>query len=189
MSDLEKEKTIPQKKKFSEKIKDYFLPKGIQVDRLRYRPNKACYNIGLLSCFFLCLAFACQYSGTGISDQEITLLGRTTKAGPRTGIDIVVNILLLLFRLTCGITRKNYSKSGSIGAIIRGVINIIRSFFFPLSLLQAKIRGSGLYTCVLAFYVVAGALLILAGLLTFFRGATLRAYLKTVKPIENEKGN
>lgn len=177
------------KKTFSQKIKDYFLPKGIQVDRLRYRPNKACYNFGLLACLFLCLAFACQYSGTGISDSPIILLGKEVKAGPLTGIDIVINILLLLFRLTSSITRKNYSKSGSIGAIIRGVINIARSSFFPLALLSGKVRGATLYTCILCFYVIAGVLLILAGLLTFFRGSTLRAYLKTVKPIENEKGN
>lgn len=177
------------KKSFRQKVKDYFLPKGIQLDRLRYRPNKICYNFGLLACIFLCLAFAFSYSGTAINENRITFFGKQRKSGAITGIDVLINILLLLFRLTSSIQRKNYSKSGSFLALGRGIFNIVRVFFFPLSLLQAGIRSGTAYTCVRSFYIIAGAFLILAGLLTFFRGKSLRAYLKTVKPIENEKGN
>ena len=177
------------KKSFKDRIKDYFLPKGIQLDRLRYRPNKICYNFGFLACAFLCLGFAVSYSGTSINETAITLFGKERTSGAITGIDVLINILLLLFRLTSSIQRKNYSKSGSILAILRGIFNIVRVFFFPLSLLKAGIRSGSIYSCVRSFYICSGAFLILAGLLTFFRGKSLRAYLKTVKPIENEKGN
>ena len=61
------------KKSFRQKVKDYFLPKGIQLDRLRYRPNKICYNFGFLACIFLCLAFDFSYSGTVINDNKTVI--------------------------------------------------------------------------------------------------------------------
>ncbi len=178
-----------EKRSLKGKIVSFFLPKGIEVDRLRYRPNKFGYSFAFLGCLLLCLGFAIAYSGTGINDDPILLFGKETTSGRWTGIDVLINILLLLFRLTSALRRKNYSLKGSFMAFVRGIRNILRVFFFPLSLLKAGIRSKGIYAGVRICYVLCGCFLLLSSLLTFFKGSTLHKYLKTVKPIENEKGD
>ena len=175
-------------------IRNYFNPKGTQLEMLRYRPNKGSYVFGLLALVFLALAFCIFYSSTGLpSDTTNFNLFGSHNPGPWYGIDIVINILMMLFMLFASIEMKSYSLELGYVSLVIGAFQVIRPFLLPLSLAnsatvnQKAAMKPVIFTLVLTFYIVSGACSILAGFLSIYRGTALRRYLKTVKPIENEK--
>ena len=81
-----------------ERVVSFFDPKGIEIEMLRYRPNKASYKMTLFGIIAFALAFAIHYSGTSISGSggSFSFLG-STNLGFWNFFDILLNILLLLF--------------------------------------------------------------------------------------------
>ena len=170
------------------RISDYFFPKGIQLDMLRYRPNKYSYVLGLLAAVLLAIGFCIFYSGTEISTTKkaFSFLG-SDNPGPWQGLDIVINILCMLFLFLCAVRMESYSKSLGIVSIAIGVFSLVRAYLLPLALLVQGSMSSGVFTWIVIFYSFSGFFSVLAGFLSIYRGRALRRYLKTVKPIENEK--
>ncbi len=154
---------------------------------LRYRPNKLAYMLGLGAAVLLAVGFCCFYSGTELDKiSDFNLLGITTP-GPILGIDIVINILMMLFMLFSAMEMKNYSlKLGYVSMGI-GAFQIVRIFLLPLSLTTIGCMNGIIFTLITVFYSISGAFSIIAGFLSVYRGTALRNYLKTVAPIENEK--
>ena len=178
-------------KKFWNKIvlktKNYFLPKGIELDMLRYRPNKLSYTFALWSIILLVVGFCVTYSNTSVlTNTNFSLFG-ITNVGLWFMFDILINIVLMLFLFLASVKMRAYSKSHGIFAICYGVFSIVRPFILPLALLRSGIMSSLIYSLVTAFYIASGFFSIVAGFLAIYRGASLRAYLETVKPIENER--
>lgn len=170
------------------RIKNYFNPKGIQVEMLRYRPNKGSYFLSLLSIVCFAVAFCCFYSTTDLpTGRESFNLFGSNVAGPWLGIDIVLNIVLMLFMFFATIEMKSYSLILGYASVGIGAFQIVRIFMLPLSLLNVGSMKPAIFTTMLIMYVLSGIFAILAGFLSVYRGTALRKYLKTVKPIENEK--
>lgn len=170
------------------RIKNYFNPKGIQVEMLRYRPNKGSYFLSLLSIVCFAVAFCCFYSTTDLpTGRESFNLFGSNVAGPWLGIDIVLNIVLMLFMFFATIEMKSYSLILGYASVGIGAFQIVRIFMLPLSLLNVGSMKPAIFTTMLIMYVLSGSFAILAGFLSVYRGTALRKYLKTVKPIENEK--
>ena len=182
------QKNSKSKVSLMDRIKGYFLPKGVQLDMLRYRPNKMSYMFSLLATVCLCLGFCIFYSGTEIvnTDVEFNLFG-SHNPGPWQGVDIVINILSVLFLFLASIRMEFYSRNFGIASIVYGVFAFVRVFLLPLSLRVQGSMSASVFSWVLAFYFLCGILCIVAGFLSIYRGRALRNYLKTVKPIENEK--
>lgn len=182
---------IKEKKKvsFSVRVANYFTPKGVQLEMLRYRPNKVSYALGLLAVVFMAVGFCVFYSTTSIPDnnsEAFFFLG-SHSAGPWVGIDVVMNILLMLFMFFVSIRMESYSLEMGGASIGIGAWQIIRIFLLPLSL---KIEGSmkaSTFIVLTIFYILSGLCSILGGFLSIYRGNALRKYLSTVAPIENEK--
>lgn len=170
------------------RIKNYFNPKGVQVEMLRYRPNKGSYFLSLLSIVCFAVAFCCFYSTTDLpTGRESFNLFGSNVAGPWLGIDIVLNIVLMLFMFFATIEMKSYSLILGYASVGIGAFQIVRIFMLPLSLLNVGSMKPAIFTTMLIMYVLSGSFAILAGFLSVYRGTALRKYLKTVKPIENEK--
>ena len=170
------------------RIKNYFNPKGIQVEMLRYRPNKGSYFLSLLSIVCFAVAFCVFYSSTDLpTGRESFNLFGSNVAGPWLGIDIVLNIVLMLFMFFATIEMKSYSLTLGYVSVGLGAFQIVRIFMLPLSLLNVGSMKPAIFTTMLIMYVLSGTFAILAGFLSVYRGTALRKYLKTVKPIENEK--
>ena len=170
------------------RIKNYFNPKGVQVEMLRYRPNKGSYFLSLLSIVCFAVAFCVFYSSTDLpTGRESFNLFGSNVAGPWLGIDIVLNIVLMLFMFFATIEMKSYSLTLGYASVGIGIFQIIRIFMLPLSLLNVGSMKPAIFTTMLIMYVLSGTFAILAGFLSVYRGTALRKYLKTVKPIENEK--
>ncbi len=179
---------VVKKDPISVRIKNYFSPKGIQLEMLRYRPNKGSYFFSLLAIVCFAVGFCCFYSTTDLplDSSKFNLLGFTV-AGPWMGVDIVLNIILMLFLFFATIEMKSYSLTMGYVSIGIGVFQALRIFLLPLSLLNAGTMPPAIFTTMLIMYVLSGTFAILAGFLSVYRGTALRKYLKTVKPIENEK--
>lgn len=180
----------------------YLTPKGIHLDMLRYRPNKLSYLFSILAFVLLALGFCVFYSGTEFpSESQFFNLFGSHKPGPWLGIDIVLNIVLMLIMLLTAIRLKNYSVQFGITSIVIGAFQIIRLFIFPLALLIDTIKSNyhpatdgtvlglkvGVFVFMAVCFVLSGLLSIAGGVFTIFRGKALVEYLKTVDPIENDK--
>lgn len=174
--------------KLKTKIYNYFLPKGIQLEMLRYRPNKGSYNLSLLAIILLALGFCVFYSSTNLpsSDAGFNLLG-SSNAGPWLGVDIIINILIMLFLFFISVRLQSYSLQMGYASIVVGAFQVIRPYLLPLSLTVCGTMKGVIFTLILVFYTISGAFSIIAGFLSVYRGTALRKYLTTVAPIENEK--
>lgn len=181
-------KVKKEKIPFTVKMKNYFNPQGVQLEMLRYRPNKVSYMLGLLAAVFLAIGFCCFYSGTelGAGNDDFSLLG-SKAPGPWLGIDIVINILMMLFMLFSAMRMKDYSLQMGYFSIGMGVFQIIRIFLLPLSLMRCGTMNLIIFFLILGFYIASGVCSVLGGFLSIYRGTALRKYLETVNPIENEK--
>lgn len=176
-----------KKPSFGTRINNYLMPKDIQLDMLRYRPNKLAYTLGLLAAVLLAVGFCAFYSGTELNKVDnFNLLG-ITKPGPILGIDIVLNIVMMLFMLFAAMEMKNYSLTLGYVSMGIGIFQIIRIFLLPFALTRIGCMNIGIFITITVFYILSGICSIIAGILSIDRGKALRKYLKTVKPIENEK--
>lgn len=186
----QEESTELKKKKFDLKasIKHFFNPQGIQLEMLRYRVNKPSYNFGLLAVVFLVLGFCIFYSGTNVSkpSDNFFLLG-SKNVGPWVGVDILINIVTMLFLFSMSIEMNNYSIRAGWFTVGISIFNILKIFLLPLSLKNADIMTGKVFTFLMVSYIISGACGIIAGLLAVYRGTALRKFLATQKPIENEK--
>jgi hypothetical protein len=196
-----------EKKSFNErfaalkaKIHSRFHPEGVEMEMMRYRDNKIASNFGYFGLIFDASAFCVLYSSIRISSQDdVSVLG-ITSSGVLCGLDVLINIVSLLFLFLAISRMKAYSKGWGIFAICFGVFQIVRPFFYPLALYNAaktvtvnnvqvttRILEAGRFYPILILFILSGLLLILAGILSIRRGTVLRNYLKGVASIEGEK--
>lgn len=108
--------------------------KGINDDILRYRNN----SLG----FYLCiLAIICNVA------MFIIIFGeKNCKPDLALGIDVIVNIVFLLFAFLLAEKCKAYETSGYIGSLVLGVIEIARIFWIPLKYYLCNIEYHKLYS-------------------------------------------
>ena len=171
-----------------ERVVSFFDPKGIEVEMLRYRPNKASYKMTLFGIIAFALAFAIHYSGTSISGSggSFSFLG-STNLGFWNFFDILLNILLLLFFLTSAMEMEAYSVRFGIAAIAGGVFQALRPLLFVLAVFQSGNMNATIFGIVTSLYIVSGVFIVVSGILAIIRGTKLRAYLKDVAPMQNER--
>ena len=173
---------------FKERVVSFFDPKGIEVEMLRYRPNKASYKMTLAGIVAFALAFAIHYSGTSISGSggSFSFLG-STNLGFWNFMDILLNILLLLLFLTSAMEMEAYSIKFGVIAIAGGIFQAVRPLLFVLAVFQSGNMNATIFTIVTTLYIVSGVLIILSGILAIIRGKKLREYLKGTAPMQNER--
>jgi len=190
---------IGLKHPFIKWVKSRLMPQGIELEMLRYRPNKVSYWLSLFGIVCMVVAFSITYSSIKIPlYSSFNMLG-ITNAGLATTLDILLNILLMLFLFLGASRMEGYSKLYGIVSLCGGIFELVRPFLYTLSLVNAhsgneetgfngdQVLATNLFPIILAFYVVSGALLVVAGFVSIYQGITLRKYLATVKPIENER--
>lgn len=143
-------------------------------DILRYRTNKFSFLMVMLAIVLNCLAFL-DYFGKRNVIPDIYL-----------GIDVVINILMMLALFVTGEEVKAYRKSFAIVSFVLAAIQIARIFFIPVKHFDALIAyGSFYYLVVL--YVLSAVLLVIAGLVCYFRSTVLYNYLDSLNNSDEEK--
>lgn len=166
--------------------------KNVQIDMLRYRGNSLATTLGYIALLAQVVAFCTVYSTVSISaSYNVTIFGYTN-AGVWTGVDIFVNIIFLLFVFLTISRMKVYDRNWGIVSIVIGAFELIRLFLFPLALWNANtatttVISSPVFTIQIVCYVMAGALLIVAGALTIWLSNILNKYLNAIKSGEESK--
>ena len=180
---MEEEKKIEKSKQ--NRLSKYFYPKGINVEMMRYQSNKFCYSLSLMSIVFLLVGFCCLYSGTTISGtgSNFSLLGGSN-IGVWMGVDILINILSMLFLLYISIRLNAYDVKCGYAAIGFGVFAILKIFLYPFSLFQAGLMSNAIFICVLLFYLLSGVCDLFAGAATISRGKALLSFLKSSHAVD-----
>lgn len=176
-------------KKFKKTTKDYFHPEGVQKEILRYRPNSVSFNFGVLGLVFYAFGQAFLYTSSSLRAIDgFRIMGILISPGVMAGLDIVINILLMLFLFLSAARMKTYSIRWGVFSVCAGVFQIIRVFVYIMPLRVADLFPTVDFTHCVIGYILSGACLVIGGLLSVYRGTALHNYLKTVKPIENDFG-
>lgn len=141
---------------------------------LRYSSNKFSFWLIILAIIFNCLAFLDYYGKKGIT-PDIFL-----------GLDVVINILVLLACFVSAEEVKAYRSAFAYAAFGLAGIQIARIFFIPLLHFKALIDyGSFIYIIVL--YILSAICLIAGGVICLFRSNILTNYLNSINKEQNDK--
>lgn len=179
--------TKKNKSSLKAKIVSFFAPKGIQVEMLRYRPNKISSNFALFAVLLLVLSFCFVYSTCVLLvDSSFSILGYKN-VGFWTTIDILLNIIFLLFMFSASIQMKNYSRKFGIISIVIGAVLIIRPFIYNLQMFTSGCIKGSIFATSLTLMILSGAFFIIAGIICVLRSTILIKYLSTVENYESEK--
>ncbi len=157
----------------------------LHSDIMRYKNNSAS--------FWLCiLAIVCNVA-------MFLIIYKTTNCTPNVqlGIDLLINVLVLLAAFLIAERTKAYNKKGAYGAIALGTVEVLRIFWIPLfyftkymEYLQVEDKGSysgiiGLdpngFTWCCILLTAAGLSLIFAGVICLVRGKRLNEHLKNLE--------
>ncbi|MCD8205191.1 MAG: hypothetical protein LUD29_01050 [Clostridia bacterium] len=113
----------------------------IKSDIKRYKKNSKASWITYLAIVFLCLYFLILYANrVGNRVAEFTdgkVLGSNQVYSYIFGVDVILNLCILLFGFYTGVKVGGYSKAFAYVAYVLAAIQIARIFIIPLSYLDA----------------------------------------------------
>lgn len=181
---------------FSKALKQTEEERNIQIDMLRYRNNSFSTSLGYIALLAQIVAFCFIYSCIGVSmDHNVTLFG-INHSGLWCGIDIFVNIAMLLFLFLAISRMKVYDKTWGIVSICLGVLQIIRLFLYPFALYTSVptaatettvVMPGWIFSIQVVCYILCGVLLIASGVVTVILSKILNDYLTSIKASEVKK--
>lgn len=111
----------------------------IKSDIKRYKKNSAASWMVYLSIVFLCLYFLILYANSvGARDAEFTenVLGTTHVYSYIFGVDVILNLCVLLFGFYTGVKVGGYSKAFCYVSYVLAAIQVARIFIIPLAYLN-----------------------------------------------------
>jgi mRNA-degrading endonuclease YafQ of YafQ-DinJ toxin-antitoxin module len=157
----------------------------LHSDIMRYKNNSASF-------WFCILAIVCNVA-------MFLIIYKTTNCTPNVqlGIDLLINVLVLLAAFLIAERTKAYNKNGAYGAIGLGVVEILRIFWIPLFYFTKymeylKVEDKGSYTGIIGLdpngftwccilLTAAGVCLIFAGIICLAKGKRLQDHLKNLE--------
>lgn len=144
------------------------------VDRMRYQNDKLSYGLCLLGlvaniCFFICI-----YRNNDLTQNYLI------------GLDILYNILFMLFVFLSAENAKNYRKKWSYVLVIIGILQIVRIFILPKFYAEKGELVGGDYVRSIIYLIVSGCLLIFGAVVCFIKSSMLLNHLKT---LNKQEGN
>ena len=171
---MEENKVVSKRLTFKERIHRMFF---LKTEIMHYRLNKASSVLGLLAILFNALMFLHIY---GMS---------SCKADFYLGVDLVINIVFMLYAFLVSENQKKYDIKAGYLSIGLGVIEVLRIFFIPLKYLlqnlndELHIKGlpMGDFVYVVVLMILASLCLIGAGIICIRKTKKLEKYLKENK--------
>lgn len=157
----------------------------VHSDIMRYKNNSAS--------FWLCiLAIVCNVA-------MFLIIYKSTNCTPnmQLGVDLLINVLVLLAAFLIAERTKAYNKNGAYGAIGLGTIEILRIFWIPLFYFNKymeylKVEDKGSYSGIIGLdpngftwccilLTAAGVALIFAGVICLVKEKRLEEHLKNLE--------
>ena len=139
---------------------------------MRYRTDKLASNMCLLSIVFNVIYFVCLYENNGINPDF------------PMGVDVICNILFMLFAFLASQKIKYYDKKWSLYTTIVGVIQILRIFWIPNHYLHTEMHlTQGQWTWLAVSLGLSAVCLFVSAVTCFVNSTALENYLKSEKEI------
>ena len=144
-----------------------------KVEIMHYKLNRGSFILAIFAIICNALMFLHIY---GL---------QTCKADLFLGLDLVVNIVFMLFAFLCAENQKKYDIKAGFISLGLGVLEVVRIFLIPLRYLLKNIADSstglpiGDFIYVAVLLSLAGALLICSGLICIRKTKQLKEYLKS----------
>ena len=147
--------------------------KELNPEILRYRNNKFSFNACIFAIVFQCIAFISVYKSLFIN------------AAVCTGVDIITNILFLLFVFLASEKVKTYSVKWGYIIIFIGLINLIRIYTYIFSPFSGEnivgtVENLNVIISVISYCLVAISLTF-GGIVAIIRGKKLNEFMKLLK--------
>lgn len=149
-----------------------------RVEMMRYRKNKIGFWMCIIAIVLQCFSFMFVYHCLQLSPKS------------NTGIDILVNIVFLLFVFLASEKLKSYSVEWGYITIAIGLVNAVRIFTYLFSPYSGEdlvhVIPAHFFWISFVCYILVAVVLTIGGVITILRGKELRAYLSTLS--DEEKG-
>ncbi len=139
------------------------------VARMRYQVDKRSSGLCLMAIVFNVVYFLCLYSNNSLSPDF------------QMGLDVLCNILFLLFAFLASEKAKTYSKSWARYMILGGAVQILRILWVPAHFLNTGALTQGSWLWLAAGLGLSAACLILAGVSSYANSAALENFLRSEK--------
>ncbi len=155
--------------------------KNLHAEMMRYRNNKFGFWMCILAVTLQCFSFMFIYHCLQLSKFVISA---------NTGIDILVNIVFLLFVFLASEKLKAYDVKWGYIVIGIGLVNLIRIYTYLFSPYSGEnlinVIPAHFFWISFACYILVAICLTAGGVVTILRGKELNAYLATLS--DEEKG-
>ena len=140
---------------------------------LRYRNNKFGFNACIIAIILQCIAFIFVYDSLTFTPKF------------NTGLDIVINIIFLLFVFLASEKVKTYKVMWGYIIIGIGLVNLVRIYTYLYSPFSGEdlvnnIKESSFIISLVSYCLVAVSLT-LGGIVTILRGNRLNEFLKSIE--------
>lgn len=145
---------------------------------LRYKNNSLSFWMSMLAIIFQCIAFVFTYKCLGWTPEF------------PTGLDIIINIIFLLFVFLASEKLKTYNINWGYIIIGIGLVNLIRIFTYviPTHYVMDTVSNTMIlnidnfsYILSIVSYVLVAIFCTIAGLVTIYKGRILKEFLASLE--------
>lgn len=147
----------------------------INVERMRYKNDSLSFLLCMIALIADVVMFSLIYSNSVLT----SLTGVQGFKYYTIGIDIIVNILFMLFAFYVGEELKTYHIKWAIAPVIMGALQVYRIFDFPKTMRDFGFITEKIYTVCVICLIVSAVSLLAAAVNTFIKGTMLSNFLKT----------
>lgn len=146
----------------------------VNVARMRYQTDKRSSRLCLLAIVFNVIYFLSLYSNNDLNPDF------------QMGLDVLYNILFMLFAFLASEKTKIYQKSWALYAAIGGALQLVRILWIPAHFLAQGTLTHEKWLWLVGALVASGACLVLSAVSCYTNSTMLENYLKSEK--ENSHG-
>ena len=136
------------------------------VARMRYQTDKRSSSLCILAIVFNVIYFLSLYSNNNLNPDF------------SMGLDVLYNILFMLFAFLASEKVKTYTKSWALPTIIGGCLQFARIMWMPAHYLKAETLTHDKWLILVIALAASGVCLILAGISCYSNSSLLEKYLE-----------
>ncbi|MCQ2536786.1 MAG: hypothetical protein MJ124_00130 [Lachnospiraceae bacterium] len=147
----------------------------INVERMRYKNDSLSFTLCMFALVADIVQFMIIYSNSYLTD----ITGKSGFSFYIIGIDIVVNILFMLFAFYVGEELKTYHMKWAVAPVLMGALQIFRMFDFPKKMMEAGYITDKQYTICAICLLISAVCMFIAAVNSFVKCSLLNKLLKS----------
>lgn len=146
----------------------------INVERMRYKND----TLSFWFCMFALMADIVQFMIIYSNSYLTAVTGQSGFKYYLIGIDIIVNILFMLFAFYVGEELKTYHKKWIVAPVIMGIIQLVRIPNFPKTMMEFEYITASHYRTVTICLIVSAVFAFAAAVNSLVRCTLLGRFMK-----------